>query len=99
MIEVPYWWDQKIESLAATIQKYRPDIKLPVPIAGASPIPAVRPALAKMLELADRDPAAVYLQVREFHEMMYSTQKLYVKCVGVWVGVSCLLISCVLSGC
>jgi hypothetical protein len=26
LIEIPYWWDCKIESLAATIHKYKPDL-------------------------------------------------------------------------
>ncbi len=26
LIEIPYWWDNKKDSLAATIKKYRPDI-------------------------------------------------------------------------
>jgi hypothetical protein len=28
LIEIPYWWDGLAESLVATIQRYRPDIKL-----------------------------------------------------------------------
>jgi hypothetical protein len=30
LITVPFWWDRRVESLAATIQKYRPDIELNV---------------------------------------------------------------------
>jgi hypothetical protein len=26
LIEIPFWWDLHIESLAATIIKYRPDL-------------------------------------------------------------------------
>lgn len=28
LIQVPYWWDKSVASLAATILKYRPDIEL-----------------------------------------------------------------------
>jgi hypothetical protein len=26
IIQVPYWWDKTVESISATIHKYRPDI-------------------------------------------------------------------------
>jgi hypothetical protein len=36
-IEIPYWWDRKLESLAATIYTYRPDLFPQVPT--GKPIP------------------------------------------------------------
>src|SRR5690242_860134 len=29
LIIIPYWWDRKIESIAATIHSIRPDIQIP----------------------------------------------------------------------
>lgn len=40
LIEVPYWWDAKAESLLATIHKHRPDL---IPAAMGTPIPASPP--------------------------------------------------------
>ena len=39
LVEVPYWWDFNVESLAATINKLRPE--LVAKPANAHPIPAV----------------------------------------------------------
>lgn len=52
MVEVPYWWDQKYESLAATVYSQRPDlfkdtegnIYMP-PVPTGDPIPLVPPSL------------------------------------------------------
>lgn len=43
VIPIPYWWDKKIESLAATAHQYRPDV---FPFTQGSPIP-VDPPLTK----------------------------------------------------
>ncbi len=40
LIEVPYWWDNKKESLMATIQLYRPDL---IKATDSLPIPAQPP--------------------------------------------------------
>jgi hypothetical protein len=32
MIEIPYWWDQRSSSLAATINKVRPDLIQNIPL-------------------------------------------------------------------
>jgi len=37
LIEVPFWWDRSIATVAATIHKYRPDI-IPEPPAGSRPV-------------------------------------------------------------
>ena len=42
MIEIPYWWDRKYESLAATIYSQRPDLFLSE-IPSSKPIPSVPP--------------------------------------------------------
>jgi hypothetical protein len=39
LIEIPYWWDSKKESLMATIHQYRPDLIS----AGGQPIPSLPP--------------------------------------------------------
>jgi hypothetical protein len=41
LIEIPYWWDQRLATLQATIHKIRPDL---IPNPGlASPIPTEEP--------------------------------------------------------
>jgi hypothetical protein len=42
LISVPYWWDKSPNSLAATIQYYRPDITISVP-SKTLPIPSHMP--------------------------------------------------------
>jgi hypothetical protein len=42
LIGVPYWWDRKYESLAATIYTQRPDYFLDPPL--GKPIPALPPS-------------------------------------------------------
>ena len=37
MIQIPYWWDCKMSSLAATIYQYRPDLFPKKPL--GQPIP------------------------------------------------------------
>jgi hypothetical protein len=41
LIEIPYWWDRKIDSLAATIYSQRPDVLADIPI--GNPIPLSPP--------------------------------------------------------
>lgn len=41
LIEVPYWWDSSVESLAATIQTQRPELVSNFPI--GKPIPQGAP--------------------------------------------------------
>ncbi len=41
VIEVPYWWDRKVTSLAATIYNSRPDLFAEKPT--GNPIPLTRP--------------------------------------------------------
>ncbi len=43
LITVPYWWDYKITSVAATIHMARPDITMPVSLTG-TPIPTDVPS-------------------------------------------------------
>jgi hypothetical protein len=43
LISVPYWWDNRKDSLLATIQTFRPDII--TPIHNISPIPNQPPQL------------------------------------------------------
>jgi hypothetical protein len=43
LIEIPYWWDRKYESLAATVYNQRPDLFTEHPKAG-SPIPLTPPS-------------------------------------------------------
>jgi hypothetical protein len=45
LIEVPYWWDRKSESLAATIYSQRPELFTEKPT--ASPIPLAPPPTPK----------------------------------------------------
>jgi len=45
LVEVPFWWDRTVESLAATIHKVKPDLIVKPP--GAEPIPLVSPSLLK----------------------------------------------------
>ncbi len=40
LIVVPYWWDNTIESVAATIHKVRPDISLSSTLLHGKPIPS-----------------------------------------------------------
>jgi hypothetical protein len=42
LIEVPYWWDRKYESLQATVYSQRPDLFYEKPT--GKPIPIVVPA-------------------------------------------------------
>ncbi len=41
MIEVPYWWDKKYESLEATIYEQRPELFNRKPV--TNPIPTIKP--------------------------------------------------------
>ena len=45
MIEVPYWWDRKVESLKATIYEQRPDLITTKP--QGVPIPKEEPVVTK----------------------------------------------------
>lgn len=44
-MQIPYWWDRKYESLAATVYAYRPDLFAEKP--SANPIPAIPPTKAE----------------------------------------------------
>jgi ATP-dependent DNA ligase len=46
LIEVPYWWDRKYESLEATIYSQRPELFTELPI--GKPIPLTRPSIEKL---------------------------------------------------
>ena len=41
MIEIPYWWDKRFETLVATVHAQRPDLFTGTPI--ADPIPSIAP--------------------------------------------------------
>ena len=41
LLEIPFWWDKKIDSLAATIYMHRPDLFVEQP--AGKPIPIVEP--------------------------------------------------------
>jgi hypothetical protein len=41
LIEIPYWWDKKYESLEATIYDQRPELLSRIPV--TSPIPPNEP--------------------------------------------------------
>lgn len=56
LIEIPYWWDRRVDTLAATIHKIRPDL-VPVAPPGASPIPEQLPA--KILKKIRADNSAI----------------------------------------
>eukprot|EP01114_Cavostelium_apophysatum_P001389 TRINITY_DN11199_c0_g1_i1.p1 TRINITY_DN11199_c0_g1~~TRINITY_DN11199_c0_g1_i1.p1 ORF type:complete len:588 (-),score=156.40 TRINITY_DN11199_c0_g1_i1:19-1782(-) len=43
LIEVPYWWDQTFQSLAATVRELRPDLVTENKLRGAKPIPKEKP--------------------------------------------------------
>jgi hypothetical protein len=45
LITIPYWWDKKFESLAATIHARRPDLFDGTPI--GTPIPWEAPSISK----------------------------------------------------
>lgn len=48
--QVPYWWNTSIDSLAATVKQWRPDLLLdyqPVSKLAMKPIPTVDPATPK----------------------------------------------------
>ena len=45
LIEVPYWWDRKLSSLAATVYNTRPDLFTEQP--KGKPIPLIPPANEK----------------------------------------------------
>jgi hypothetical protein len=44
LVEIPYWWDTKIESLAATIHSYRPDLLQDTPGKPILPSPPRTPS-------------------------------------------------------
>jgi hypothetical protein len=46
LIEIPYWWDGSIDSLANTIHKYRPDL-IPEPRGNGEAIPEYRDMLRR----------------------------------------------------
>ncbi len=43
LVIIPYWWDKKIESLAATIRVARPDIPFPSALLSGLPISTLSP--------------------------------------------------------
>ena len=45
LIQIPYWWDRKYESLAATVYAYRPDLFKEQP--SGNPIPTLPPTKAE----------------------------------------------------
>ena len=47
MIEIPYWWDQKLPSLEATIYTHKPDFFSIVP--SGKPIPTYKPSINSKL--------------------------------------------------
>jgi hypothetical protein len=47
LIEVPYWWDNKLESLQATLHSKRPDL-IPMPSNGI-PIPDQEPVTSSKI--------------------------------------------------
>lgn len=96
LIEVPYWWDQHITSLAATLHQRRQDIPLPEHVLvslknnhstsiDALAIPDIEPNLAHKQHLAQQNPAAVFLKVLTFADN-FSPRGLYVMYCGVCNG-------------
>jgi hypothetical protein len=45
LVQIPYWWDRKYESLASTIYSHRPDL-FQEPSLG-TPIPLTEPVVAQ----------------------------------------------------
>jgi hypothetical protein len=45
LVQVPYWWDRKYETLAATIYSHRPDLFQEPPL--GTPIPLTEPLIDK----------------------------------------------------
>jgi hypothetical protein len=52
-IELPYWWNNQIGSLAATILKIRPDILHAIPFAQMHPIPETKQVRNKIKSSAN----------------------------------------------
>jgi hypothetical protein len=69
LIQIPFWWDNMIGSLAATIHKYRPDIQLDAPVHGLPIQPKIpyrnykyKPNAAHQVS-QDIDPTGWYVQI------------------------------------
>ena len=52
LVEVPYWWDRKLSSLAATVYNIRPDLFTEQP--QGNPIPLSPPTKSESLEQGNK---------------------------------------------
>jgi hypothetical protein len=69
LIQVPYWWDNSIDSLAATIHMARPDVILSVAVdASVAPIPTTEPSFGKERKFVDADPAGYFIKVKKYDD-------------------------------
>jgi hypothetical protein len=59
LIEVPFWWDRRQESLAATIHSQRPDL-FPNDFPVGKPIPLVEPT-TQIKERTDAESKVFYI--------------------------------------
>ena len=57
VIDVPYWWDKKKESLMATIKMKRPDL-IQEDTSKFDPIPEIKPMTLAKTNLATCDPVS-----------------------------------------
>lgn len=49
LVVIPYWWDQRIESLAHTLHVMRPDVSLPLMLLRGDAIPTQVPQQQKCI--------------------------------------------------
>jgi hypothetical protein len=71
LVPVPYWWDCKVITLAATIKHLRPDVILALAVPeDAQPIPPQDPQFQKQVDKVNTDPAAFVIEVVKLQAWM-----------------------------
>ena len=63
MIEIPYWWDRKYESLQASIYSQRPDLFAEKP--KGTPISTIEP---KVTEIKQSNEILFYILIERYFE-------------------------------
>lgn len=79
LITIPYWWDNTMQSLAQTIQKYRTDISLrtqqhlDISSNINMPIPEILPKFQRERQLVNDNPAGLFINILNYPEHMDPT--------------------------
>lgn len=83
LIEIPFWWDRSLNSLAATILEHRPDIALNITVTPTSiylPIPATEPKGFRNPRKTEENPQTQFLVQYKYLDFMDPANK-YVICL------------------